>query len=229
MLCEKPMGLNLSECDRMIDACKVNKVKLGIAYYRNLFPVVRRIKGIMASDEIGRVVCVHINAFGYYNPEPGDRRYWFVKKDLAGGGPMFDFGCHRIEVLLNLLGPITCTKGLISKVAFEREVEDTATAMFRFESGTHAVLSVTHAAYEPQDTLDIFGTDGSLHVYDLNDGDIRIITRFSERTETYPCPLIVHQPLIEDFVMAVLEDHDPAVNAEIGREVNRIEDEIYKN
>ena len=142
---------------------------------------------------------------------------------------MFDFGCHRIELLLDLFGSITCTKGLVSKVVFEREAEDTATAVFRFKSGPHAVLSVTNAAYEPQDTLDIFGTDGSLHVSNLNDGDIRIITRVSERAETYPCPVIAHLPLIEDFVKAVLENREPAVSAEIGREVNRIEEEIYKN
>ena len=34
VLCEKPMALNVKECDEMIDACQANNVKLGIAYYR---------------------------------------------------------------------------------------------------------------------------------------------------------------------------------------------------
>ena len=43
---------------------------------------------------------------------------------------MFDFGCHRIEVLLNLLGPIGRVSGMTARVALEREVEDTAAALF---------------------------------------------------------------------------------------------------
>jgi predicted dehydrogenase len=32
-----------------------------------------------------------------------------LSRNQSGGGPMLDFGCHRIEVLLNILGPITST------------------------------------------------------------------------------------------------------------------------
>jgi len=41
VLCEKPMALTVAECDRMIDACRTNNVKLGVAYYRHFYPVVR--------------------------------------------------------------------------------------------------------------------------------------------------------------------------------------------
>jgi len=34
VLCEKPMALSVGECHSMIDACRSNNVKLGIAYYR---------------------------------------------------------------------------------------------------------------------------------------------------------------------------------------------------
>ena len=81
---------------------------------------------------------------------------------------MFDFGCHRIEVLLNIFGIIKYTKGFISKIAFDREVEDTATAFFSFESGPNAVLNISYAAWEPQDTLDIYGDKGSIYVPVLN-------------------------------------------------------------
>src|SRR5258706_14084785 len=44
VLCEKPMAMNVSECDQMIDACQSYNVKLGVAYYRHFYPVVDRIK-----------------------------------------------------------------------------------------------------------------------------------------------------------------------------------------
>ncbi len=228
VLCEKPMAMKPAECDKMIAACQANNVKLGVAYYRHFYPVIDRIKQIIASGEIGQAVFAQINAFEYFNPQPSDRRYWFVKRDKAGGGPMFDFGCHRIEVLLNIFGPVKYAKGFVSNVVFDREVEDTCTAFFNFDSGAHAVLNVTHAVYESADTLDIFGTEGSIHIPVLNNGVITIKTQNAERTEKHPPSPNVHQPLIDDFTWAVLDDREPAVGAEIGREVNRIEEQIYK-
>ncbi|MFC1528774.1 Gfo/Idh/MocA family protein [Candidatus Latescibacterota bacterium] len=228
ILCEKPMGMDTIECDRMIAACRTSNTTLGVAYYRHIYPVIDRIKEVIGSGEIGKVVFAQINAFEFFNPQSSDSRYWFLRKELAGGGPMFDFGCHRIEVLMNTLGPITFVHGFIDKLVFEREVEDTGTAFFRFESGPNAVLNVTHAVFESQDTLDIFGTEGSIHVPLLNDGVMTIKTGSTEHTEAHPPHTNIHQPLIDDFTQAVLDGREPAVGGDIGREVNRIEEEIFK-
>src|SRR3989440_773756 len=153
VLCEKPMAINVRECDQMIEACRSNKVKLGIAYYRHFYPVVERIKAIIKSGEIGTSVLAQINAFEQFNPAADHPRSWLLRKELAGGGPMFDFGCHRIEVLTNIFGPIADAKAMTANVVFNRKVEDTATALFRFERGVCGVLSVSQAAAEPKDSL----------------------------------------------------------------------------
>src|SRR5438309_8352639 len=126
VLCEKPMAMSVRECDQMIAACRSNKVKLGVAYYRHFYPVVERIKAIIKSGEIGTPVLAQINAFEQFNPAADNPRAWLLRKDIAGGGPMFDFGCHRIEVLTNIFGPIAEAKGMTASVVFDREVEDTA-------------------------------------------------------------------------------------------------------
>lgn len=229
VLCEKPMALNLPDCDRMISACRESGVKLGVAYYRRFYPVVSRARAVLDSGEVGLPVFAQINAFEFYNPSHRDPRHWFVEKDRSGGGPMFDFGCHRIEMLLNLLGTVRTVRGIVGNAALlEREVEDIASALFRFESGAQGALTVTHAAMEAQDTLDIFCTDGSLHIPKLNSGEMTVHTRSGYRTETLRPHANFHLPLIEDFTRAVLEDRKPAVGGKIGREVNRILEEIYK-
>ena len=227
VLCEKPMGLNPDECDRMINACRVNNVKLGIAYYRHLYPIIERIKQIVSSGEIGRPVMAQINAFEYFDPPADTPRNWFLKKAEAGGGPMFDFGCHRIEVLLNIFGKIKSAHGFAGNIIFEREVEDTSTAHIVFESGAWAVLSVSHAAFEPQDTLDIFGTEGSLHVPKLNGGNLEILTAKKRSTEQHLPAENIHEPLIDDFTRAVLENKEPVVGGKKSKEVALIEEQIY--
>ena len=227
VLCEKPMGLNVDECDQMIATCRNRSVKLGVAYYRHFYPVIARIKSVIESGEIGHPVFVQINAFEWFNPQPDEPRFWLIKRDVAGGGPMFDFGCHRIEVLLDLFGGVRQVKAMMANALFEREVEDTAAAMFQFDRGTCAVLTVTHAAREPQDTLDIFGSGGSIHVPKLNEGKLFVTSDPGQRVESHPAAQNFHAPLIEDFVAAVFENREPRVNGEIGRMVASIEEQIY--
>jgi len=227
VLCEKPMAMNVKECDEMIAACRANNVKLGVAYYRRFYPVIDRIKSVIASGEIGKPVLVQINAFEWFDPQPDHSRYCLVKKGLAEGGPMFDFGCHRIEALVNIFGPVKYVTSIVSNVVFNREVEDTASALCQFECGTCGVLSVTHAAREPRDTLDVFGTRGSINVPVLNAGEIRIRTSNGERAESHPPAANIHQPLIQDFVEAVLTNRQPGVSGEIGRMIAVLEGEIY--
>jgi predicted dehydrogenase len=230
VLCEKPMAMDGGECDRMIAACRANNVRLGVAYYRRFYPAIARIKSLIASGEIGDGVVVHIEVFESFNPGPDEPRRWLFRKGDAGGGPMFDFGCHRIEVLLNLFGPLACVGRLVANVIFhgaDREVEDTAVAVLQFERGPCATLVVTHAAFEPRDTLSIFGTAGSIHVTDLNSGNLRVTSRGGERHESHPPAPNLHQPLVDDFIDAVLNNREPIVNGNVGRDVAEIEDRIY--
>ena len=228
VLCEKPMALNVGECDQMMAACAEHQVRLGVSYYRHFYPVVSRVRRILASGEIGTPVLAQINAFERFNPDRSHPRHWLIEKDLSGGGPMFDFGCHRIEVLISLFGRVRRISSLLGTSVFEREVEDTATSLLEFESGPQAILCVTHAASEPQDTLHIFGTEGSIHVPELNAGVLTLTTSNGESHESHPAFSNLHLPLIDDFVQALISNRDPQVDGAAGREVARIEAEIYR-
>ncbi len=227
VLTEKPMAMDTDECDRMIAACRANDVRLGVAYYRRFYPVIGRIKEIINSGEIGQTVVAQINAFEWFDPPPDHPRRWLIDKEQAGGGPMFDFGCHRIEILRHLFGEVAHVSSIVSNRFFHRDVEDTAVALFQFEQGASGTLTVTHAAAEPQDTLSVFGKQGSIHVPVLNRGEIKIITDRVERLETLPPHPNLHQPLIDDFAQAVIAHREPTVGGEVGREVARIEGQIY--
>jgi predicted dehydrogenase len=226
VLCEKPMAMTASECDRMLDACRASRVTLGIAYYRRFYPAVTRVKDIIASGEIGAPVFAQMNAFEYFDPPADHPRAWLLQPGIAGGGPMMDFGCHRIEVLVNLFGGVRAAAGVTANVAFDRQVEDTAAVLLRFDRGPCATVAVTHASHERQDTLHVFGTRGAIHVDDLNAGTLRVRTD-AERMENHPPAPNVHRPLIDDFVDAVLGHREPAVTGETGRAIAAIEDTIY--
>jgi predicted dehydrogenase len=227
VLCEKPMAMNAGECDRMIAACRVNRVKLGVAYYRHFYPVLTRVKDVMASGEIGQPVFAQMSAFEWFDPGADHPRRWLLNPAISGGGPMIDFGCHRLEVLVHLFGPVDRTAAVVANVVFKREVEDTAAALLHFIKGPCASLAVTHGVRDKQDTLAVFGTRGSLRAVDLNSGTLVVAADGTERTETHPPADNVHRPLIDDFVGAVDENREPSVDGALGRAVSAIMDDIY--
>ena len=229
VLCEKPMAFCAADCDRMIAACDANGVKLGVAYYRRFYPVIERVRVLVQQGEIGQVVLAQINAFSRFNAPPGGPRYWLLEKERAGGGPMMDFGCHRIEVFVNLFGPVEVDAAFADQIVYKRPVEDTSGAFFRLYGGARGVLLVTHATTLPADTVDIWGSEGSLHIGDLNAGDLTVKTARGEREEQHRPRANLHQPLVEDFVRAVQENRKPGVTGEVGREVSRLLDRIYRS
>jgi hypothetical protein len=62
----------------------------------------------------------------------------------------------------------------------------------------------------------------------LNDGTLTIKNRDGERSEAHPPHPNLHQPLIDDFAQAVLEDRQPRVGGASGREVAKVEADIYE-
>ena len=227
VLCEKPMAINTVECNKMIDACNRNNVHLGVAYYRHFYPVVERMKAIIAAGEIGQVMLIQIDAcetplFSVDHP-----RYWIFEKDKAGGGVLMDFGCHRIEVMLNLMGCITEVKGVTGRVYSEHEVEDVVTAIFKFENDACGVLTVMRGGTLDRDTVYVQGTEGSIQVDTLNRGNISLITAGGEYRSTLPKAENGHLPLIESFAQAVLHKKAPKVDGSVGLDVQRAIEAVY--
>jgi predicted dehydrogenase len=227
VLCEKPMAMNGAECDRMLAACRAAGVRLGTAYYRHFYPAVIRVKELLAVGAIGAPVFAQMVASEPFDPRPGDPRHWLVQRSGSGGGPMADFGCHRLEVLVHLFGTVARARSLVASVALTREVEDTAAVLLQFQRGACAMVAVTNAAAERQDTLDVFGSGGSIRIASLNAGDIAVRTGTIDRVESHPPASNVHVPLVEEFVDAVSGGRDPAVNGEAGRVIALIQDAIY--
>jgi predicted dehydrogenase len=186
-----------------------------------------RIRELIASGAIGRPVFAQMIASEPFDPAPGDARHWLVQPAQSGGGPMADFGCHRVEVLLNLLGPIASVSSVLTNAALDRKVEDTAASLLKFESGACALVAVTNAAADRRDTLEILGSRGSIRAASLNAGDVTLRIGEEERVESHPSAANVHVPLVEEFVDAVRSDRDSAVDGRAGRAVALIQDAVY--
>ena len=170
VLCEKPLGMDAGECRKMWAASQNSAGTLGVAYYRHYYPAVLRMKEIMASGEIGDTILATAEVSETFLPSADHPRRWILDKSQAGGGSLMDFGCHRIEVLLHLMGKETAAAGVCGRVYRDHDVEDTATVAIQFASGASGVVTATRGGTVERDVVCIQGTRGVVQVDNLNGG-----------------------------------------------------------
>jgi predicted dehydrogenase len=217
VLVEKPMALTPAECHEMIDACRAAGVRLGVAYRRRLFPQVLRAKQLLAEGAIGRVTLVRGHYSGLMELAPGE---WRLDPSAAGGGAMMDMACHRLEVQLNLGGPVTEVMAMVGTVAQPWSVDDTGCLTLRFASGALGVHSTTLTSPPRYDFVEVDGTEGKLLLDPLEHwaDHLRLIRRGGEeRIPVQPVSSEMQDlAMLEDFVRAVREGREPECHGEAG-------------
>ena len=227
VLVEKPMAMSVSECESMIEVCQQNQVKLGVAYYRRFYPVITRIGEILASGEVGQPLSVTAVTATPFNFQPGDDGYWRVLKEEGGGGALMDIGSHRIDLFQHLLGPIGEVAGFTSTLAADYVADNCTTLTMRFTSGVHAVLQCYFGATIDPDEFTILGTHGRLTVAPLNEGKLIVELADGRREELLPPHDNFNDPLIDDFVAAIVEDREPLISGAAGCGTNQVIEAAY--
>ena len=100
VLVEKPMALNLAEAEEMCRVAEENGVVLAVGYFRRLFPSIRLLKGLIDAGSWGRVLSFTAEGGGMYNWPAATLGN--MRRDLAGGGVLIDFGSHVLDLLFAL-------------------------------------------------------------------------------------------------------------------------------
>ena len=100
---EKPMAMNLAECDKMIAACRAAGVKLMYAEELCFAPKYVRLKQLLDSGALGKPYLVK-----QAEKHDGPHAAWFWDVNLSGGGVTFDMGCHAFEFFRWILSGPAC-------------------------------------------------------------------------------------------------------------------------
>ena len=203
VLCEKPVALNFAQAETMATAAHETGGPLGIAYYRRLDPKLVRAKALIADGAIGTPVLVEANYHGWLeSPDRG----WLKDPAVAGGGPLYDVGSHRIDACNFLFGRPLRATGLLSNALHELPVEDSATTLIEYAGGVHAVVDVRWNSRMNRDQFRVIGSEGEISLDPLNGPAFRWKDSGGRLREVeLPAHANVHYPAVENFASAVLD------------------------
>jgi predicted dehydrogenase len=202
VLCEKPTAMNFAEAETMVTAARESGRLFGVAFYRRLYPKLIRARQLLAEGAVGKPVLAEANNHGWLEAED---RAWLRDPALAGGGPLYDTGSHRIDAFHYLFGKPVSATGLRSKAVHRFGVEDSATVLVKYPGGLHGVIDVRWTSRIARDQFRVVGTEGELDLTPLNGPGMKIATRERSWEEQLPPHRNVHYPIVENFVQAVLD------------------------
>ena len=140
VLTEKPMSIGSADAQAMVDACAAAGVKLMVAYRIQYEPYNRRVMRFVRDRSFGGMLAYH--GINTQTVASDGALQWRHKKDMAGGGSLFDIGLYCLNTARFMTGeePSEIFATIVSPPNDPRfaEVEETVSFMLRFPSGTIA-------------------------------------------------------------------------------------------
>ena len=161
VLCEKPFSIDLVSAHDMLDSAQRADVICSMATKFRFVEDIIRAKAILESGILGEVIQI-TNIFA---SRVDMQQRWNSDSKISGGGVLIDNGTHSVDLIRYFCGPaaeIFATEGLRSQ---RLSVEETARMLIRNRSGVLASVELSwNYENEADSYLDIYGTQGTLHV-----------------------------------------------------------------
>ena len=202
-LVEKPMATTYRECVRMAEAFEAVNVPLWVAYYRRALPRYLIVRDLLRDGAIGQLTSVHVEAFAPL-ASPERARSWRFDPSLAGGGLFFDMGCHCVDMIDFLAGPIENVSGLALNTGNRYPAEDLVVASFRISDDIAGTGVWNFNADRSSDLMRLVGTQGAIAFSLFDDEPIVVERDGAETRHESRNPAHVHQPLIQTIVDELL-------------------------
>ncbi|WP_304458325.1 Gfo/Idh/MocA family protein [Alicyclobacillus sendaiensis] len=244
VLCEKPPAMTVEEAQAMADAAKKSGKHLSYGFHYRHTSEVDCLKRFIDAGELGEIyagTAIAVRRRGI----PG----WgvFTNKELQGGGPLIDIGCHMLDTALYLMGYPEPTMvwgatyqklgtrkgvGLLGDWDWEHfTVEDMARGMIQFANGATLVIESAFAAnVKERDVMNVklMGDLGGANVFPLE--------LYQEKhgalidvTPAYLPEVSPYEREIRRWVDACLTGEPPLSTAEQGVKLQRILNGLYES
>ena len=158
VMCEKPMALNLADCDRMIAAAKENGVKLMVGQTTRYMPALVELKRRFERGDFGRLVNAWSTRQSYF---AGGADSWRFDGEKSGGIVM-EWEIHEIDFVRSIGGAVS---RVYARTDFSRPEHpsflDHFSALLSFGGGGYGNLEASQSCLIGQGGRGLVGTEGA--------------------------------------------------------------------
>lgn len=163
VFCEKPLSLTIEQGNRMVELGRANNLVTQVGYHNRFIGTFNYFKQLIQDGIIGDIYHFLGEAYGpvVVKKKTGTWR----SESSEGGGCLFDYASHVINLIEYILGSIKSVDGTQLKKVYSKEVEDAVYSGLFLENGISGNLSVNWSdeTYRKMSTqLSVLGTEGKI-------------------------------------------------------------------
>lgn len=230
---EKPMAMDAAECAAIIAAGHAANVPVFVAYYRRMLPRFHKVRELLFDERaVGAPRALHVIYAKPHDPRYDDpqHQHWHVRPEISGGGLFMDLGCHTLDILDWLFGPIADVCGRAGNQRGAYPAEDSVAMSFAFGNGLLGTALWNFDSLQRQDCIEVIGDAGRLSFATFGDGPIRLENADGVREFRIENPPHIQQPLIETVVRELRGERSacPSTGDSAAR-TSRVMDEVLRD
>lgn len=162
-ICEKPLEVTVGRIEQMIAAHKTSGTYLGCIFQNRFTDAMGYLRKAIADRRFGTITYAGVyvpwwRSDEYYNNS------WRGTWKLDGGGALMNQSIHMIDMLCDLMPPVTEVCGFSTKIGHPQiETEDTSVAAIKFANNALGIIYGTTASFPGQfKRFEISGTKGTV-------------------------------------------------------------------
>ena len=228
---EKPMSINASSANNMLEAAKENNVKLSVAHYRREQPLFKKIKQLLLEKTIGNIQFAKLEF--YAKPLKMDelqsaKNAWRLDKSISGGGLFHDLAPHQLDLMYYYFGEADKVSGMAVNQQKLYNADDIVAGNILFKSGVlfNGLWCFNVSGKEEKDICEIVGTKGKIEFSVFGDPKINMTVEGKKENFLFDKLQHVQQPMIEKVVNYFLDNGPNPCSAEEGVKVMEMMDAI---
>ncbi len=228
VLCEKPMAVTVKECQRMISACSMHRVKLMVAYRLHFEELNLKTIDLIQKGRIGDPK--FFNSSFSLTVRPGNIR---TKTDL-GGGTLYDIGIYCINAaryLFRAEPTEVFAMSVNSGIRKLSEIDESTGALLRFKDDRLAAFVTSFNATDVS-SYRVVGTKGQIHVdpaYEYAEGLRYELTVEGKKTIKTVAKRDQFAAELLYFSECIQNDRKPEPSGEEGMQDVRIVEALYRS
>jgi len=171
VICDKPITNTLAEAQDVVDTVEKTGLVFCLTHNYTGYPMVRQARAMVADGRLGTIQLVQVEYVqggkaGERDPDPDGPLPW--RYDPERGGPSLvlgDIGTHAHNLVRFVTGlEVDEVAADVGHIVANREVDDFAGALLRFDNGARGSFWVTQAATGVENCLRlrVSGTGGTI-------------------------------------------------------------------
>jgi predicted dehydrogenase len=166
---EKPFCLTVSQGEELYKTATAKKLVNQVGYHNKFVGTFGEVRKIVKSGVLGDIYHFVGEAYG---PVVTNKKQDTWRSDPSeGGGCLMDYASHVIDLVNDILSPVSAAKGTLLKSIYSGNVEDAVYSLLELSSGVNGLLSVNWSdeTYRKMSTtVTVIGTKGKI-ISDANE------------------------------------------------------------